>query len=120
MNTSSINFDVAYKRADLRVAVDALKEWLAKNPGLTFFTFDQLCRDLSATQVSPMALNRVLIRLVAAGELRVKYRVKINEGEYSEEEFDSPEDVPACVFDSAFAPVEVYDEDKVPSYAPVR
>jgi hypothetical protein len=64
--------------------------------------------------------NRVLLRLVAAGELKVNYRVKINEGEYSEESYDSLESIPECVFDSAFEPVDVDDSAKVPSYAPAK
>ncbi len=119
MSTSSINFESAYKNADLKLAVDVLKRWLENHPELTYFTFDQISRELSSDAPADH-FNRVLLRLVAAGELAVKYRVKFNEGEYSEEAFDSLEEIPQCVFDSAFEPVDVYDENKVPSYAPVK
>jgi len=119
MSTSSVNFEAAYRDTELRGAVDALREWLGKHPELPYFTFDQIRRDL-ANHVPAERFNRVLLRLVAAGELKVKYRVKINEHEYSEDEFDSLDEIPACVFDSAFEPIEVSDYDKVPAYAPTR
>jgi hypothetical protein len=119
MNTSSINFEAAYSNAELRVAADALRHWLENHPELTFFTFDQVCRELANS--APFELfNRVLLRLVAAGELQVHYRVKLGGGEYSEEAFESLDDVPPCVFDSSFEPVEVSDEDKVTAYAHAR
>lgn len=117
MNTSSINFESAYSNAELKEATDVFRKWLESHESLPFFTFDQLCADLSH-QVSVDQVNRVLLRLVAAGQLHVKYRVKMSEGEYSEEEFDSLEDVPGLVFDSAFEPFEVSESDKVPSYCP--
>ena len=119
MSTSSINFEAAYSNADLKEATDVLREWLGRNPSLEYFTFDQLCADLSH-KIRADKLNRVLLRLVAVGELSVTYRVKLNEGEYSEEEFGSFNDIPDVVFDSAFEPFAVSDEDKVPSYAPSR
>ncbi len=116
MNTSSINFDPAYSNADLKEAANVLRKWLESHESLPYFTFDQLCADLSS-RVSLDKLNRVLLRLVAAGELQVKYRVKLNEGEYSDEEFDSPDQIPPLVFDSAFEPYQVSEGDKVTSYA---
>ncbi len=112
MNISSINFDAAYSNAELKVAADALKKWLENHPELSFFTIDQVYRAL-ASSVQFEQLNRVLLRLVAAGELKVHYRVKLHGGEYSEDAFDSPDAVPACVFNSSFEPVEVSDLDKV-------
>lgn len=117
MSTSSINFGPAYSNADLREATDVIRQWLERHESLPYFTFDQLCVELS-NRISTDKINRVLLRLVAAGQLQMKYRVKLNEGEYSEEEFDSPADVPELVFDSAFEPFEVSESDKVPSYAP--
>lgn len=119
MSTSSVNFEAAYREAELTDAVNALQEWLGRHPQLPYFTFEQICREL-ANHVPAEQFNRVLLRLVAAGELEVKYRVKINEHEYSEDEYDSPDEIPPCVFDSAFEPVTVMDDDKVPAYAPVR
>jgi len=119
MNISSIKFDAASSQAELKAAVDALQSWLAAHPNLPYFTFDQICRELTH-HVPAEHFNRVLLRLVAAGQLEVKYRVKINEGEYSEEEFDSLEEIPDCIFDSSFEPVDVSDSDKVPAYAPAR
>jgi len=84
---------------------------------MPYFTFDQLCAELSPL-IAADKINRVLLRLVTAGQLDVTYRVKLNEREYSEAEFNSPDDVPDCVFDSAFEPVEVAGLDKVPSYKP--
>lgn len=117
MNISSINFDAASSNAELREATNALREWLEKHGALPYFTFDQIRRELPSI-LPAEHFNRVLLRLVAAGQLQVKYRVKIKEGEYSEEEFDSLDEIPACVFDSAFEPVAVSDRDKVPAYAP--
>jgi hypothetical protein len=117
MNISSINFDAASSQAELRAAVDVLRSWLVEHKDLPYFTFDQICRELT-NRVPAEHFSRVLLRLVAAGELQVKYRVKINEGEYSEEEFDSLDEIPACVFDSSFEPVVVSDNDKVPAYLP--
>jgi hypothetical protein len=118
MSTSSINFDAAYSRGDLREATDTLKSWLEQHESLPYFTFDQLCADL-ASKVNVDSINRVLLRLVAAGQLQVTYRVKLGEGEYSETEYESPEAVPPCVFDSAFEAVGSAGRDKVPSYAPL-
>jgi hypothetical protein len=119
MSTSSINFESAYSNAELKEATDVFRQWLNEHESLHYFTFDQLCSDLSK-RIPADHLNRVLLRLVAAGQLQIKYRVKLDEGEYSEEEFDSPEEVPPLVFDSAFEPFMVSDDDKVPSYAPAR
>jgi hypothetical protein len=119
MSTSSINFEAAYSNADLKEATDVFRQWLERHGSLAYFTFDQLCTDLG-DRVQADRLNRVLLRLVAAGELEVTYRVKLHEGEYSEEEFPSLEDVPPLVFDSAFEPVSVSEDSKVPSYAPAK
>jgi hypothetical protein len=119
MITSSINFETASSSADLKDATDVLQQWLESHESLSYFTFDQLRVDLSE-KVSLEKLNRVLLRLTSAGELRVAYRVKFREGEYSEEEFDTIDDIPACVFDSAFTPRMVSEKDRIPVYRPVR
>lgn len=119
MNTSSINFEAAYSSTELKVAADEIRSWLENHPELAFFTFDHVCREL-AHSVPFEHINRVLLRLVAAGELQVHYRVRLGGGEYSEEAFESLDDVPPCVFDSSFEPVEVSDEDKVTAYAHAR
>ena len=119
MSTSSINFEAAYSNADLKEATDVLRQWLENHPALDYFTFDQLCADLSSC-IPADHINRVLLRLVTAGQLKVRYRVKIREGEYSEEDFDSPDAIPPTVFDSAFSPHMVGERDSVPSYQPAR
>ena len=119
MNTSSINFESASKSVELGSAAAILEHWLQQSPNLTYFTFDQISREL-ANQIPAEQFNKLLLRLVAEGELVVKYLVKVGEGEYSEEQFDSLEEIPECVFDSAFEPVEVDDDAKIPAYVPAK
>ena len=119
MNTSSINFDAVSKNDELKNAAEVLKNWLRESPEIDYFTFDQICRDLTS-ELPAENFNRLLLRLVAEGDLIVKYRVKVAEGEYSEDEYDSLEEIPGCVFDSAFEPIDVEEEAKVPAYVPVK
>jgi hypothetical protein len=119
MSTSSINFEAVYSSAELAQAADALREWLEERPHLRFFTFDQLYSDIGK-RVRPELINRVLLRLVEDGQLEVKFRAKISEREYSEEEVESLDETPRCVLDSAFEPHRVDFRDWVPAYAPSR
>lgn len=116
MNTSSINFKSVDSVPELADAGRMVQEWIESKPTLQFFTLDQLAFDLGH-RTSMEFIQRVILRLVAAGELSVGYRVKFDEGEYSEKLFDSLEEIPPCVFDSAFEPVQVSADNKVPSYS---
>lgn len=117
MSTSSINFAAAYSSSELKTTVDALSAWLERHSGIPYFTFEQIYRDLG-NKVTADYLSRVLVRLVAAGELSVKYRVRFCNGEYSEDAFDSPKEVPQAVYDQSFELVKLSSNDKIiPAYS---
>jgi hypothetical protein len=116
MNTSSINFEAAYTSPELRKAADALRTWLEQHPSFDFFTFEQVSQDL-ASKAPVDQLNRVLLRLTAAHQLDVQYKIRLRRNEYSEETFKTLDDeFPLCVFDSAFEAIEVNDSNKVAVY----
>jgi hypothetical protein len=115
MNISSINFEAANDEPELRDASDAIKTWLRKHPNLKFFTFDQIRRDLGS-KVSPEKLNRVLLRLVSVGELKVHYRVRFANGGYSERRFKNYSGIPARIQNNDLVFVDVKDDDKVVAY----
>ncbi len=115
MNISSINFEAACSDPELRPATDAIKGWLLKHSNLSFFTFEQVRRDLGK-EVGFEDLNRVLLNLVAAGELRAHYRVRFKDGGYSERTFKKYSSIPRKIENSDFVLVDVKDDDKVVAY----
>jgi hypothetical protein len=117
MNTSSINFEAALSSPELVGASKMLQAWVEQHPNLEFFTFEQVSQDL-CSKMSVDHLNRVLLRLTAASQLQVKYKVRFRRNEYSEESFETFDEIPACVFDSAFEAVEVTEQNKVAIYTP--
>lgn len=119
MSTSLINFDVVYKNPELRETAKLVQAWIEAHSYLPFFPIDQMASDL-AGRCSFIQLMRVLVRLVESGELKHEYRVRFSYGEYSEEAFDSPDEIESCIFDSAFRPVAVSRENIVATYRHVN
>lgn len=111
-----IDYDVAYANPELAEVADLLRKWISENSQLTYFTFDQLISTVEFDKLDK--LNLVLLRLVAAKQLKASFRVKFGAGDYSECEFNSLRDIPDVVFDSSFRAFNVSDRDIVSSYSP--
>lgn len=100
---------------ELRSATEVLERWFSKNQERGVIYPTALYRDIGAF-ATPQNLIRVLAQLVAANQLVVRFRVALPDGTLSEDEFESPQQVPAVVFDSSYEPVEVTDDRIVTVY----
>lgn len=93
----------------------AIHSWIDHHPGRSFLDLGSLSRDLSA-RVTPFFLVRALSSMAAHDEVRVKYRVRLPSGEFSETEFDSLDQAPRTVFDADFNPHQVTSREVIPVY----
>lgn len=117
MNTSSVNFDYVSKTVpELATAAGVIHEWMGRNQHREYFDAVTLVRDVGHL-VTPDHIVRVLSLLTDDQQMHVRYRVRFEDGTFSDACYASAENVPPVDFDSAFEAHDVTDDMIVPVYS---
>jgi len=101
----------------LSLAARRLQGWAKAHPGSNFIDPRRVAREVGTGEIGVEQLLEVLLRLVAAGQLVVVYRViDPNSGTLVPGEFESPKNVPSRLSNAFEQGFDTSDAEIVPVF----
>lgn len=103
------------KHPELAAALDQLRQWLARHPGLRFFDANRVAKEIEGLSAADLLF--ALSTLAAEGELKLYYRVRPpNRGTFLEEAYTKIADIPHELRDAYQVPFTLDDAEIVPVF----